>query len=380
MKIAFITLGYKPLRTSGLDLSGERLVTALLDANHHVTVVAGMREKADEVHIHPNLNIYRIQLDQSDWIGFGYRAAKLLPKLGQFDVIHFWDIHFGWAFRGKFIGSLQHSFHQRLKSLDYAPKKSISWITRFAYYWIAHQLAELPALKRANGLIAGSTTTRDEFSRHYGVRDDLVAIAPHGVDTLFFQPSKNSTPMRRKLGLQDDEQVLLFVGFITRRKGLETLIKALPLIQPTPRLLILGKWRSQTYRREVFSLLNSFERFVLEIGFAPDEEMPEYFSLADVYVSSSFLEGFGLPLAESLACETPVVALDTGSVAEVVGEGGILIKENCPEFLAEGIITLLKDEQLRHKMGKYGRQHIMREFSMEAMLEKTLAAYEKFQK
>ncbi|MFU8771538.1 MAG: glycosyltransferase, partial [Anaerolineales bacterium] len=89
---------------------------------------------------------------------------------------------------------------------------------------------------------------------------------------------------------------------------------------------------------------------------------------------------FGLPLAESLACETPVVALDTGSVAEVVGEGGILIKENRPEFLAEGITTLLKDEQLRHKMGKYGRQHIMREFSMEAMLEKTLAAYEKYQK
>jgi hypothetical protein len=130
MKIAFITLGYKPYRTSGLDLSGERLVSALLDAGHEVSVIAGKREQITEVHTHQNLKIHRLQLDLSDWIGFGYRTAKLLSIMDTFDVIHFWDIHFGWAFRGKFIGSLQHSFRQRLMSLDYAPKSNISWFSR----------------------------------------------------------------------------------------------------------------------------------------------------------------------------------------------------------------------------------------------------------
>jgi glycosyltransferase involved in cell wall biosynthesis len=379
MKIAFITLGYQPLRTSGLDLSGERLVKAMLEANHEVTVIAGVREQAVEVHFHPKLKILRIQLDQSDWIGFGYRAAKLLSKLGAFDVIHFWDIHFGWAFRGKFIGSLQHSFRQRLKSLEKVPRRDISWFTRFVYYTLARQFAEIPTLKRASGMIAGSTTTRDEFIQYYGVHPECVLIAPHGVDTSFFQPSNNTATIRQKLGLSDGEQVILFAGFITRRKGLEILGKALSLIQPIPKLVILGKWRSETYRREVYDTLRPYEQYVIEIGFVPDEEMPDYYSLADVYVSSSFLEGFGLPLAESLACETPVVALDTGSVAEVVGEGGILIKEHNPEAMAGAISTLLQEEEHRREMGRRGRVHIIREFSIASMLEKTLEAYNKFQ-
>jgi glycosyltransferase involved in cell wall biosynthesis len=379
MKIAFITLGYKPFRTSGLDLSGERLVSALLDANHEVTVIAGKREELVEIHSHSNLKIYRLQLDLSDWIGFGYRAAKLLTKLEPFDVIHFWDIHFGWAFRRKFIGSLQHSFRQRLMSLDFSPKKDISWFSRYCYYKIARQVVEIPSIKRAEKLIAGSVTTRDEFVTKYGINSENVSIVPHGVDTSFFRQVDSYVNIRRNLGINDDERVILFVGFITRRKGLETLVKALQFIQPMPRLLILGKWRSEAYRKEVFTYLHPYENQVIEIGFAPDEDMPGYYSMADVYVSSSFLEGFGLPLAESLACETPVVALNTGSVAEVVGEAGLLINENNPELLAKAISIMLQDDHRRSEMGKSGRKHIMDKFSLSSMLEKTLDVYQKFQ-
>lgn len=379
MKIALVTLGYKPFRTSGLDLSGERLVNALLGEGHDVTVIAGKRTDITEVHHHPSLTVIRIDLDAFDWIGFGYRAAKQLSGMEHFDVIHFWDVHFGWAFRGKFIGSLQHSFRQRLKSLDLSPTRGITWYSRFFYYTVARRIAEIPTIRRASGLIAGSTTTRDEFIKHYGVSPDHVAIAPHGVDTQFFQPSNNSGFTRRKLGLSEDERVILFAGFITRRKGLETLAKALPLIKPTPKLLILGQWRSETYRREVFENLRPNEHNVVEIGFAPDDAMPDYYSMADVYVSTSILEGFGLPLAESLACETPVVALKAGSVAEVVGEGGILINENDPATLAEAISALLQNQDRRSEMGKRGRMHITEEFSLEVMLEKTMEAYKRFQ-
>lgn len=378
MKIAFVTLGYRPLRTSGLDLSGERLVAALLDAGHEITVIAGMREKIREVHVHPNLEIHRIQLDKSDWIGFAYRAARHLSVMDQFEVIHFWDIHFGWAFRGKFIGSLQHSFRQRLRSLDLVSKRGFSWISRMLYYRLAYQMAELPTLKRAGGLIAGSATTRDEFVRYYGVSPDCVSIAPHGVDTQFFCPSNRIDSLRKQHKLKDGERTILFAGFITRRKGLEILARALPLIEPIPRLIILGQWRSERYRREVYDLLRPWQQHVIEIGFAPDEAMPDYYSLADVYVSTSFLEGFGLPLAESLSCETPVVALEAGSVAEVVGEGGILISENNPSIIAAAITDLLQNEEGRKAMGKRGRKHIENEFSLQSMLSKTLEAYMRF--
>jgi glycosyltransferase involved in cell wall biosynthesis len=237
------------------------------------------------------------------------------------------------------------------------------------------QVAEIPSVKRADKLIAGSATTRDEFIVNYGVNLENVSIVPHGVDTDFFRPRDSSINIRRNLGIKHDERVILFVGFITRRKGLETLVKALPFIRPVPRLIILGKWRSEAYRKEVVTRLHPYEHQVIETGFAPDEEMPGYYSMADVYVSSSYLEGFGLPLAESLACETPVVALETGSVAEVVGEGGLLLKENNPELLAEAISTILQDDQRRITMGKIGREHIINEFSLAAMLRKTLEVY-----
>lgn len=378
MKIAVITLGYKPLRTSGLDISGERLVEGLLAFGHCVDVIAGERRRSHEIHHHPNLKIYRLRLDQTDWIGFAYRVAKLLNTLDNFDVVHFLDVHFAYAYHGGFVASLQHSFRQRLRSLDHSPTRNFSWVIRFAYYLLARWMAEIPSIRKAAGLLAGSATTREEFVRHYHIDRRRVAVVPHGVDVEFFKPSSTSLSIREQLSLKETEPVILFAGFITPRKGLEVLAKALPLVQPVPRLVIVGKWRNETYRQQVMKALEPVKQNVIEAGFVPDELMPNYYNLADVYISTSFLEGFGLPLAESLACETPVVALDVGSAAEVVGPGGILVREKSPEALAKAITFLLEDRNRRREMGQIGREYIVRKFNLEAMIKKTLDAYEIF--
>src|SRR5206468_3134089 len=107
------------------------------------------------------------------------------------------------------------------------------------------------------------------------------------------------------------------------------LARALPLIRPKPRLLLAGRW-AEDYRAHFLNLLGWAADQVVEAGYVPDEQLPAYYSLADVYVSPSLMEGFGLTLAEALACETPVVAADAGSVAEVVGPGGILVPPHDP--------------------------------------------------
>jgi glycosyltransferase involved in cell wall biosynthesis len=117
---------------------------------------------------------------------------------------------------------------------------------------------------------------------------------------------------------------------------------------------------------------------VIETGFVPDEMMPAYYSLADVYVSPSLMEGFGLPLGEALACGTPVVAFDAGAVAEVVGPGGILVPPRDVKGLAEAVSYLLQNPDIRNSMAAKGRDHIVREFSVSKMLEATLEAYERF--
>jgi glycosyltransferase involved in cell wall biosynthesis len=117
---------------------------------------------------------------------------------------------------------------------------------------------------------------------------------------------------------------------------------------------------------------------VIELGFVDDEEMPYFFSMSDVYVSSSLLEGFGLPIAEALACGTPVVAADSGSVAEVMGPGGILVAQRDPIGLAREISKLLQNHSLRKELGTLGRDFVIREFSLVSMVKSTLEAYEYF--
>jgi len=381
MKIVLITLGFKPLRTAGFDIAGEHLVQALVSAGHSVTVIAGEKEAISETENHPNLHIYRIRLDRLDWLSFSFKAARIVSCLGAFDVVHFYDPSFSYAYKRPYVASLHHSFRQRLESLGSMGRWiNPLWLYRYLYYSFARQFTEKPGLRKARGLLAVSSTAYSEYIGHYQVPPEKIIKANNSIETDHFRPSSVAQLMslRRKLKLSPTENVILFVGFITPRKGLEFLARALPAIEPLPKLVIVGKWRNPGYRQEVLRLLQPVISQVIEAGFVPDEEMPDYYSLADVYVSTSLMEGFGLPLGEALACETPVVAFDAGATAEVVGPGGILVPPRDVDGLAKAVSRLLQNPEQCKAMGKVGRQYILNEFSVETMLKATLEAYERF--
>lgn len=381
MKIAFITLGFEPVVYSGLDVSGSRLINKLIENGHHVTVISGVKEPIIESIENPLLEIHRIPIGISDWIGFSYRAARLLESLNKyhnFDVVHFWDIHFAYAYSGKFIGSLHQSFRQRIKSLNWKMSNPLSLFYKLSYYFLAIGLAEKPAIHKSSGLLAVSATTRDEFIRNYDIQPSKIVLARHGIDTKFFKKNDNTISLRSALGISAGELVIMFTGFITPRKGLEFLAEAFSMIEPSPHLIIGGKWRDNKYREKIFKIFGSKSSKVIEPGYIPINLLPTYYSMADVYVSPSLLEGFGLPLAEVLACETPVVATDAGSSAEVVGPGGILVPPRNPKALADAISYLLNNNSLRHELGKKGRDYIVNNFSLKTMVKAVLDAYKYF--
>ena len=381
MHIAFVTLGFAPWRSSGLDVSGERLVRELIKAGHRVTVIAGTPQPISETWTHPALSIHRVHVGVTNWIGFAFAAARLLNTLRpsqSFDIVHFWDVHFAYAYRRDYVASLQHSFRQRWGVWEQDQGKPLAKLFRFGYYSLARILAEIPSTQRARGLLAGSDATRSEFIEHYGIAPERIALARHGIDTQFFRPVPTDA-LRFQLGLATNEPVILFVGFVTPRKGLEYLAHALPRMVPAPRLLIVGRW-SQTYRSRFFGSLGPAAGQVIDCGFVPDEQMPGYYSLADVYVSPSLLEGFGLPLGEALACETPVVCVNAGASAEVVGPGGTLVPAKDPLALAEATSRLLSNAPLRRQLGCRGREHVIREFNIEQTLRATCDAYERFRR
>lgn len=374
MRIALVVLGFAPVRMSGLDIAAERLVKGLLDEGHHVTLMAGCRGPVQEVMSHPNLQIHRLKLGRSNWIGYSFQAAAYLKHLAarqEFDVVHFFDVHFGHAFRGKFVASLQQSFHQRRISRNGPFLYS-------AYCCLAEWLMERPAVNRAAGLLATSLSTQNEYLQHYHVEPERVALARYGFDTTFFIPRQEEARLLRKqFGIGDTEPVIMFAGFVTPRKGLEYLAQAMPRIQPKPRLVIVGRWQA-AFREKFINYLGSSAGQLIEAGFVPDEWMPVYYSMADVYVSPTLLEGFGFPPAEAMACGTPVVASCVSAVPEVVGPGGILVSPGDSSGIANAVSELLNNPEKRLQMAQSGRAHIVANFSIASMLRANIDAYHKF--
>lgn len=290
MNIAFVTLGFRPFRSSGLDVSGERLVDGLINRGHNVTVIAGC-ERNSGIPIYgeeeKNLRVFRVPIGKSDWVGYSLRTRFVLHELFRretFDILHFWDIHFAFACSIEFIGSLHQSFRQRnaYLNIDYYSNQ-LSRLRYRLYYYFARYCFEIPTIKRARLLLAVSQTTKKEFENHYRIPSSKILLARHGIDVHFFRKySSEALALRSQLGIGKNDPVLLFAGFITPRKNIETLFRAISLMPVQPLLVIVGKWRDDKYRQKV---LEGFpKQRIIEVGYVKDELMPVYYSMADVFV------------------------------------------------------------------------------------------------
>jgi glycosyltransferase involved in cell wall biosynthesis len=379
VKICLVNLDFIPHRSSGLAVYGETLALGLAQAGHQVTVVAAQRAGLASHEQINDITVYRVPIGRGDWIGYAWNASPLVARLQRqyrFDVVHFLDVHFAYRYRGPFVASLFQSFRQRATSDGGLPYHSNrrGLLVRLVYYHAARWLAERPAVGRARHLLAASQAAADEFITHYGVPAGGVSVVPLGIDLSRFH-SIAGGDLRRQLSLESNP-VLLYVGFCTPRKGLDYLAQAMPLLAANVRLVLIGRWEAH-YRDKFYRALGPATERVIEVGYVPDQELPSYYALADLFVFPTLLEGFGLPLAEALACGTPVVTTDAGSSPEVVGPGGLIVPARDPAALARAINTLLADADLRQRLGRAGREWVLSRFNQQRMIEANLSVYER---
>lgn len=378
MRICLVSLGFAPYRGSGLSIYAETLAQGLSEAGHEVIVICGRGRGTLSLEDERMANILRLPIGRTNWIGHAYRASRLLKEIkGRFDIAHFADVHFAYACDGPYVATLHQSFRQRLRAAGSLPYHSslLNLVGRYLYYNLARLLAEVPSLNKAQYLVSVSQNTKDEFVARYGVEPSKIDVVWTGVDGDLFR-WKNASNLRERLGLEG-KRVLLYVGFSTPRKGLEHLAQALGDLGGDVRLLIVGKWEPGYRKRFVKAAGKNMDR-VIEVGYVADEEMPFYYSLADIFVLPSLLEGFGLPLVEALACSTPIVATSVGAIPEIVEDCGFLVPPRDPVGLAKAIRKLLADDDLRLQLGGRGRRRVEEHFRIEEMIRRTIAVYEKF--
>ena len=243
------------------------------------------------------------------------------------------------------------------------------------------------AMRRADAVICCSEFIRGQFVRHVEYPANRTFVVPNGVDLERFR-SGDRAAVRARLGIPDNEVVILFVGQVNEAKGLLHLVKAFRGLAPDwgARLVVAGSsglwggadtWQGQTsYERRVAEAAQGLP--VTFLGKTPQAEMPGVYQAADIFVCPSVWdEPFGMVALEAMACGLPVVASQTGGLPEFILDGltGFLVAAADAKALASRIEVLLGDGRLRERMGREGSRKAQR-YGWETILKEVHTVYQ----
>jgi UDP-glucose:(heptosyl)LPS alpha-1,3-glucosyltransferase len=186
-----------------------------------------------------------------------------------------------------------------------------------------------------------------------------VRVIPNGVDTAQFSPSSRLAPRaeaRRRRNFQETDFVLLLIGNDWRVKGLETVLRAMSTLRELPILVIAAGDDSPVSFRELAKSLAISER----CRFEPSrEDVLDFYGAADLYVSPTREDSFGLPVAEAMACGLPVITSINAGVADLIHDGtdGFILRQiDDAQGLAQMLQRLHTDGLLRGNAGDVAAQ------------------------
>jgi starch synthase len=247
---------------------------------------------------------------------------------------------------------------------------------------------EQTAIEAADAVIAVSKGMRDDVLTCYPrVNPERVHVIHNGIDPEVYRPQRSDETLAR-LGVDPSAPYAFFNGRITRQKGLQLLLAAALKINPRHQLVIVAsKPDTPDIAAEVTALaerVRSERGNLVWIGrYIPLQDLIHLHSGAAVFVCPSIYEPFGLVNLEAMACETAVVASRVGGIPEIVveGETGYLLDydpddaEAFTRALATRIEELLSDPALAAKMGKAGRERVLRHFGWPAIASRTVELY-----
>jgi glycogen synthase len=258
-----------------------------------------------------------------------------------------------------------------------------TWIERTAY-------------ENADGVIAVSKAMKQDVQDLYGVPPERVRVIHNGIDLDEYRPREAPATLR-KVGVDPEIPFVLFVGRITRQKGILHLVRAIRHLKPGVQVVLCaGAPDTDAIAQEMTTLVGEAKReATAEVIWIPEmvpkEVVIALYSHAAVFVCPSVYEPFGIINLEAMACETPVIAAEVGGIPEIVvpGETGILVPfeaegggsaeprdpDRYSRALASAINELMGAPERRTAMGKASRARVLANFSWRYIAGVTLDFY-----
>lgn len=254
---------------------------------------------------------------------------------------------------------------------------------------------EKTALEMADAIVAVSKSTKEDLVALFNLDPSRVHIIPNGIDTDEYKTTVDNVVLQ-KYGINSDKPYILFVGRMTKQKGLYYLLKAIPHLEASIQVVLCaGESDTPVLQRELEEMVSSIRKTRQGIVWIPEmvdrQTTIALYSQARVFCCPSIYEPFGIINLEAMACGTPVVGSKVGGIAEVVVDGvtGTLVdpclspvKPHDPmdpdSFsigLAKGINHIVLSPVLRSTMVEEGRKRVENYYTWRSVAEQTLALY-----
>jgi len=400
MRIAILTNEYPPYVYGGAGVHVEYLTKELsrLDGGHHsVDVVCFGDQEIREGNltvrgINPRFALPFQDPRQKKFQETMLSDLVMAGMLGEVDVIHChtWYTHLAGCLAKQLTGG-------RLVLTTHSLEPHRPWkVEQLGSAYHASSWVEKTAYQNADGVVAVSAAMREDVHTLYGVPLERTRIIPNGIDLDEYKPTPDPAVLAR-YEIDPRKPYVLFVGRITRQKGIIHLVNAVKDIHAGAQVVLCaGAPDTQEIKLEMEDAVARARResavpIVWIAAIVPKKDIIPLYTLASVFVCPSVYEPFGIINLEAMACETPVVATEVGGIKEVVvsGETGVLVPfepiggtnsepKDPAQFardLAGAVNQLLDEPRRMRQMGIQARKRVVEHYSWSSIARCTLDFY-----
>jgi len=402
MKIAILTNEYPPNVYGGAGVHVEYLTKELLkidNGKHQVKVICFGNQDINEnkLSVKGVSNEFKIDTKKKKHEKFLETMINNVITAGILDDVdivhcHTWYTHFAGLLSKQLLDiplvltthSLEPHRPWKVEQLGKAYNAS-SWIEKTAY-------------GNADGIIAVSSAMKKDVSELYDIENDKVEVIYNGIDLDQYKPEIDKNILI-KYDIDQNKPFILFVGRITRQKGIVHLVNSIKYINEDVQIVLCaGMPDTKEIEIEMKNAVDlakeeTKNNIIWIPEMLPKPDIIKLYSMATVFVCPSVYEPFGIINLEAMACKTPVIASEVGGIPEIIihGKTGLMVPiefsktdefslENPIKFekdFAKAIDNLLKSPEKIKEMGENSRIRVENIFSWQSIAEKTIRFYEK---
>jgi glycosyltransferase involved in cell wall biosynthesis len=290
---------------------------------------------------------------------FGYRANKFLKLSSHYDIIiDNQSLSYGILEIQKRFPLIEIIHHPISKDYKFEYETASSFLYKLSRHrWYSFLKMQKKVAKNINNIVTPSKNSKKDIVVDFGVNQKNINVINNGLDINIFIPYKNIKRDPFRLITTASADVAL-KGLDYSLRSLATLSKNFPEIS----LLVIGQLKKNGHTSRLIKELGIEDRVLFKTALTKEEIAKEYAS-SSVAIVSSLYEGFGYPVIEAMSCEIPLIATNTSSIPELVGDFATLIPPMNENELSEAIKNILTNFKKYEKIAESGRHHIIENFN-----------------